>query len=150
MKIGRKIEMTKQEILEAIAKHPVFYLGTVEGNQPRVRGMLIYKVDEEGIVFHTAKIRELYSQVCANSLAELCFNADGVQIRISGKLEEIDDNDLKDEIANHPTRKFLDPWRNSITNEEFHQQFVVYKLAHGTATLWTMAKNMEPKEVVQL
>ena len=68
---------------------------------------------------------------------------------IYNNLDETHD-DLKDEIANHPTRKFLDPWRNSISNEEFHEQFVVYKLAHGTATLWTMAKNMEPKEVVQL
>lgn len=78
--------------------------------------MLIYKADEEGIIFHTGKMRELYSQISAN----------------------------------HPTRKFLDPWRNSISVDEFHEQFVVYRLAHGTATLWTMAKNLEPKEVVQL
>lgn len=142
--------MTKQEILQAITQNPVFYLGTVEGNQPRVRGMLIYKADEEGIVFHTGKMRDLYSQISANHLVELCFNADGVQIRVSGALEIIEDNDLKDEIANHPTRKFLDPWRNSVSVDEFHEQFVVYRLAHGTATLWTMAKNLEPKEVVQL
>ena len=112
---------------------------------PRVRGMLLYSADDKGIMFHTAKVRELYSQLEKNKNAELCFNADGVQIRISGKLEEIDDDDLKDEVANHPTRTFLKPWRNSISVDEFHKQFVVYRLAKGKITLWTMERNVEPK-----
>lgn len=142
--------MTKQEIIEAITKNPVFYLATVEGDQPRVRGMLLYKADDEGIVFHTGKMRELYKQISENNKVELCFEANDVQIRISGELELIEDNGFKDEVANHPTRKFLDPWRNSMSVDEFHEAFAVYKLAHGVATLWTMAKNLEPKEVVQL
>ena len=35
--------MTKQEILDAINQNPVFYLATLDGDQPRVRGMLLYK-----------------------------------------------------------------------------------------------------------
>ncbi len=137
--------MTKNEVIEAINKNPVFYLATVEEDQPRVRGMLLYSADENEIVFHTAKMRDVYKQLMKNDRAELCFNADGVQIRISGKLELIEDNALKDEIANHPTRKFLDKWRNSITVEEFHQQFAVFRLTKGNITLWTMERNIEPK-----
>ncbi len=142
--------MTKQEILAAINKDPVFYLATVEGDQPRTRGMLLYQADETGIMFHTGKSRELYKQLTANNKAELCFNCDGAQIRISGRLELIEDNNLKDQIANHPTRTFLKPWRDSITVEEFHNQFAVYRLKGGVATIWTMEKNLDPKEVVQL
>jgi uncharacterized pyridoxamine 5'-phosphate oxidase family protein len=142
--------MTKQEILAAINKNPVFYLATVEGDQPRTRGMLLYKADEAGVMFHTGKNRELYKQLMQNNKAELCFNCDDAQIRISGRLELIEDNNLKDEIANHPTRTFLKPWRDSITPEEFHNQFAVFVLKDGVATIWTMEKNLDPKEVVQL
>ena len=137
--------MTKKEVVEAINKAPVFYLATEEGNQPRVRGMLLYKADEHEIVFHTAKMRELFSQLMSNNQAELCFNADGVQIRISGKLELVEDNALKDEIANHPSRTFLDQWRNAISIDEFHQQFAVFRLTKGIITLWTMERNLDPK-----
>lgn len=137
--------MTKKEVIEAINKNPVFYLATQEGNQPHVRGMLLYKAEEDEIVFHTAKLRELFSQLMSNDNAEMCFNADGVQIRISGKLELVEDNALKDEIANHPSRTFLNPWRNAITVDEFHQQFAVFRLTKGKITLWTMERNLGPK-----
>ena len=141
--------MTKQEILEAINQSPVFYLATADGDQPRVRGMLLYKADDSGIIFHTGTMRDLYKQITENNKAELCFNCGNAQIRISGELEEIDDNDFKDEIAAHPSRSFL-TWKNNISLEEFHKVFVVYTLKNGTATIWTMAKNLEPKEIVQL
>lgn len=136
--------------IEAINKNPVFYLATMDGDMPRVRGMLLYKADENEIVFHTAKMRDLFHQIMKNNKVELCFNCSGTQIRISGKLELIEDNDLKDQIANHPTRAFLKPWRESISVEEFHEAFAVFTLKHGTATIWTMDKNLEPKEVVNL
>lgn len=141
--------MTKQEILDAINQNPVFYLATLDGDQPRVRGMLLYKADDYGIVFHTGTMRDLYKQLSENKKAELCFNCGNAQIRISGELEEIDDNDFKDEIAAHPSRSFL-TWKNNISLEEFHRVFVVYTLKNGTATIWTMEKNLEPKEIVQL
>ena len=142
--------MTKQEILEALNKSPVFYLATVEGDQPRARGMLLYKADEAGIVFHTAKMREVFKQLTENNKAELCFNCDGIQIRISGELELVEDNNLKDEIANHPSRTFLKPWRESISVEDFHNVFAVFRLKNGIATTWTMEKNLDPKEKILL
>ena len=141
----RMRNMTKKEVIEAINKNPVFYLATEENGQPHVRGMLLYKADENEIVFHTGKMRELFSQLMKNDNAELCFNADGVQIRISGKLELVEDNALKDEIANHPSRAFLNSWKNAVTINEFHEQFAVFRLRKGKITLWTMERNLEPK-----
>ena len=46
--------MTKEEMITFMNEHPVMHLATVEGNVPRVRAILMYKADENGIVFHTA------------------------------------------------------------------------------------------------
>lgn len=137
--------MDTNEVFSAISKNPAFNLATMDGNQPRTRGMLLYRADSDGIVFHTARMRELFGQIMKNDLVEMCFNANGTQIRISGKLELVEDNDLKDEVANHPTRTFLAPWRNSISVDEFHAQFAVFRMKSGRITLWTMARNIEPK-----
>ena len=59
--------MNKNEIIEAINKNPVFYLATMDGDMPRVRGMLLYKADENEIVFHTAKMRDLFHQIMKNN-----------------------------------------------------------------------------------
>lgn len=144
--------MTGQEIIDLINKNPVIHLATVEGDQPRVRGMLLYKADESGIVFHSGTMKDVYRQVVNNPKVELCFNDfnNGVQVRISGKLEIVEDNNLKDEIAEHPSRGFLKGWLASISRQEFYESFVVFRLKNGTATTWTMETNFAPKEYVQL
>lgn len=103
-----------------------------------------------GIIFHTAVTKDVYNQVLKNPKAELCFCENGTQIRISGKLEIVDENKLKDEISEHPTRKFLKPWRESGDLKDFYNSFAVLKLRNGAATIWTMEKNFAPKEMIQL
>ena len=144
--------MTREEILELINNNPVIFLATAEGDQPRVRGMLLYKADESGIVFHSGTMKDVYRQVLNNPKAELCFNdfKRGIQVRVTGELEIVDDNSLKDEICEHPTRQFLREWRESGTLENFYQSFVVFMLKGGRAATWTMATNFAPKEYIQL
>ncbi|MCK9170594.1 MAG: pyridoxamine 5'-phosphate oxidase family protein [Treponema sp.] len=137
--------MNRNDMIQAVRKNPVFYLATMDGNQPRVRGMLLYSAGDDGIIFHTAKQRDLFAQIMKNNMVELCFNADGAQIRISGKLELVEDDLLKDKIASDPSRAFLAPWRNSVSAGEFHAQFAVFKMTKGHVTVWTMERNLEPK-----
>ncbi len=99
--------MTAQEIFKLLNENPVFYLATVEGDQPRVRGMLLFRADENGIIFHTGSTKEVFSQIAKNPKAELCFSANGVQIRVTGTLRQIFDEELRAEIFAHPTRRFL-------------------------------------------
>jgi len=146
------IIMNKKEILEMINANPAFHLATVEGDQPHCRGMLLFRADENGIIFHTGTMKDVYRQITANPKAELCFNdyKNGVQVRVAGKLESLEDKTLKDEICAHPTRKFLKPWRESGQLEDFYQTFKVYRLKNGRAVVWTMATNFAPKEEVVL
>lgn len=142
--------MNKVEIFELLNSNPAFHLATVEGNQPRVRGMLLYKADEDGIVFHTALSKDLYTQVMNNSKVELCFNNGGTQVRVTGELEIVEDRDLKDEIRNHPSRIFMKPWLESGQVKDFYKEIIVFRLKEGTAVIWTLDKNFDKKVIIQL
>ena len=75
--------MTTQEIFKLINENPAFHLATVEGDQPRVRGMLLYRADENGFIFHTASTKDVFAQIKKNPKAEMCFSCNGVQIRVT-------------------------------------------------------------------
>lgn len=138
--------MDKQEIFRLITENPVFHLATMDGDQPRVRGMLLFRADNDGIVFHTASTKEVYSQIMKNPKAELCFQCGDVQIRITGTLEKDEDETLRNEIFNHPTRKFLQAWKDNGIDK----LLTVFRLKNGEAVTWTMADNFKEKISIQL
>lgn len=144
--------MTKELLYELMNSNPAFHLATIDGNVPRVRGMLLYKADETGIVFHSGAMKEVYKQVLECPTVELCFNdfKKGIQVRVNGELEIIDDNALKDEISEHPTRSFLKPWKESGELADFYKAFVVFRLENGIATTWSLETNFAPKEEIRL
>ncbi len=138
--------MTKTEVLEFLNKNPVVYLATCEGKKPHVRGMLMYKADENGIIFHTGKTKDLHKQLEKNPEAEICSfsQQENKQLRISGKMEEIRDEYLKKEIVE--ARPFLKPWIEKLGLDILG----VWKLKNGKATIWTMETNFAPKTYIQL
>lgn len=138
--------LSKEEIYKVMNENPVFHLATADGDQPRVRGMLLYKADENGIIFHTASSKDVFSQIMKNSKAELCFQGNGVQIRVTGVLEKVEDENLKEEIFKHPTRKFLQAWKENGIDGLLQ----IFCLKDGIATQWTMATNFDKKEFVNL
>lgn len=138
--------LSKNEIFKLMNENPVFHIATMDGDQPRVRGMLLFRADENGIVFHTASVKDVYKQIMANPKTELCFQGDGVQIRVTGKLELVNDKKLREEIFSHPSRKFLQAWKNNGIDRLLQ----VFCLKHGLATQWTMASNFDKKEYITL
>ena len=64
--------MQKEQIFEIINKNPVIFLATIEGSEPRVRGMMLYKADESGIVFHTGPHKDVYHQLMKNPNVQMC------------------------------------------------------------------------------
>lgn len=144
--------MTKAQIFELMSKNPGFHLATIDGDVPRVRGMLLFRADDEGIIFHTGASKDLYRQVLDCPNAELCFNdyAQNIQARVSGRLEIVEDTALKEEIINHPTRAFLQGWKSSMPPEEFYKSFIVFRMKGSKAVVWTMETNFGPKEEIEL
>lgn len=138
--------MVKENIFKLMNENPVFHLATMDGDQPRVRGMLLFRADEEGIIFHTASTKDVFKQIMENPKAELCFQGQGSQIRVSGILEQVNDEKLKNEIFNHPSREFLRAWKENGID----MLLQIFCLKNGTAVEWTMATNFEEKKPISL
>lgn len=138
--------MRKEELFQIMNENPVFHLATMDGEQPRVRGMLLYRADEQGIIFHTASTKDVYRQIKENPKVELCFQGQGIQIRVSGTLENVKDENLKNEIFNHPTRKFLQSWKE----QGIDGLLQILRLKNGIAVTWSMETNFDEKKPIQL
>jgi len=140
--------MDKSELLVFLNANPVFHLATVEGSKPHVRGLLLYRAEENGILFHTGKMKDLHWQLTVNPNVEMSFNNgkfdDLIQIRISGVVELIEDLVLKKEIVQK--REFLKPW----VERDGYESLAVYRLKNGKAAIWTMKTNFAPKEFIEL
>ena len=138
--------MNKSEILALINANPACHLATVEGNAPHVRGILLYRADENGLIFHTGSTKDLHKQLSKNPRVEFCFNdfQKGVQVRVSGSVEKVEDMALKKEIV--AKREFLKPW----VEKSGYDVMAVYRIRKGRATIWTMESNFAPKTYVDL
>jgi len=70
----------------------------------------------------------------------------GSQIRVTGVLEQVQDEVLREGILNHPSRKFLQAWKaNGIDS-----QLQILRLKKGASVEWTMETNFDEKLTVQL
>lgn len=127
-------------------ENPAFHLATMDGDQPRVRGMLLFRADENGIIFHTASTKDVFAQIKKNPKAEMCFSCNGTQIRVTGVIEQIDDEKLCEEIFAHPTRKFLQAWKDNGIDGLLQ----VLRMKDCTAVTWTMETNFAQKEFIKL
>ena len=133
--------MTKEQIFEFINENPVFFLATCEGDKPRVRGMRIYRADENGIIFNTSRNKVLHKQLTMNPAVELCFynDEDGIQVRISGNVKLIEDSEFKAELI----RK--NPAMESVILGEGQDNLAVYRLVNGKARVWKIDSDYIPR-----
>ena len=75
-----------EEVFEFLKKYHVYYLATVEGDQPRVRPFGTANIFEGKLYIQTGKIKPTAHQLAANPKAEICCFGDGTWVRIAGKL----------------------------------------------------------------
>lgn len=138
--------MTRQEVFEFIRKNPVFGLATADDNKPHVRMMMLYRADENGIIFNTGENKDVHRQLSGNPQVEMCFYSaeEQRQVRIEGTVEVLEDLELKKQVVrDYP---FLKEW----VDREGYDVLIVYCLKNGRATAWTMETNFKPKEYIQL
>lgn len=75
-----------EEVLKFLQDAGVYYLATVDGDQPRVRPFGTSVVYEGKLYIQTGKVKDVSKQIQANPKVEICAFKDGKWIRISGKL----------------------------------------------------------------
>lgn len=68
----------------------VYYLATMEGDQPRVRPFGTAHIFEGKLYIQTGKVKEVYKQLKENPKAEICACMKDQWLRISGELMEDD------------------------------------------------------------
>ena len=82
--------MIMKSVLEFLKKAEVYYLATVEGEQPRVRPFGTINEFEGKLYIQTGKVKPTSHQLAANPKAEICAFKDGAWIRVACELVEDD------------------------------------------------------------
>ena len=79
-----------KRVLDFLKKAGVYYLATVEGDQPRVRPFGTVNEFEGKLYIQTGKVKPTSKQLAANPKAEICAFADGAWIRVACELVEVE------------------------------------------------------------
>lgn len=96
------------ETYEFLKKCGVFYLATIEENQPRVRPFGAINVFENKIYLQTGKMKNVSKQIQANNRIEICGFVEDEWIRVTAKA--IRDDRLEAKISmldNNPELKSM-------------------------------------------
>ena len=112
----------------------VYYLATVEGDQPRVRPFGTAHIFEGKLYIQTGKVKPTSHQLAANPKAEICAFHNGTWVRIAGTLVEDDRIEAK--------KSMLDAYPNlrGMYNEnDGNTQVLYFKDAVATFSSFTAA-----------
>ena len=128
-----------RRVLEFLKKAEVYYLATVEGDQPRVRPFGTVNEFEGRLYIQTGKVKPTSRQIAENNKVEICAFAGGEWVRIACELIEDDRIEAK--------KSMLDayPSLRGMYNEADSNTEVLY-MQNATATFSAFGK---PSEVVR-
>ena len=117
-----------KRVLDFLKKAEVYYLATVEGDQPRVRPFGTVNEFEGKLYIQTGKVKPTPKQLAANPKAEICAFCDGAWIRVACKLVEDDRFEAR--------KSMLDAYPNlrHMYNENDGNTQVLY-MQNATATI---------------
>lgn len=86
MPVDQKGGNNMQEVYDFLKEVGVYYLATVDGDQPRVRPFGTVDLFEGKLYIQTGKVKNVSKQLQANPKAEICAFSDGTWLRVAGKL----------------------------------------------------------------
>ena len=76
-----------ERVCKFLKEADVYYLATVEGDQPRVRPFGTVHIFEGKLYIQTGKVKPVSKQLAQNPKAEICAFKDGAWLRLSGELD---------------------------------------------------------------
>ena len=74
-----------REVYDFLKKCGVYYLATVEGDQPRVRPFGTVDIFEDRLYIQTGKVKPVADQMKANPKVEICGFVEGQWIRVTAE-----------------------------------------------------------------
>ena len=125
-----------KRVCDFLKKAEVYYLATVEGDQPRVRPFGTINEFEGRLYIQTGRVKPTSRQLMANNKAEICAFTDGAWVRISCEL-------ICDERF-EATKSMLDsyPYLRGMYDENDGNTQVFY-MKNATATFSAFGKESE-------
>ncbi|MFH1646485.1 MAG: pyridoxamine 5'-phosphate oxidase family protein [Chloroflexota bacterium] len=121
------------------------FVATMDGDQPRVRGLAMLYADDTGFYFNTEATKNFGKQLKANQKVEVCYFCKGRSMRVTGKVEFIDDLAIR--------KRFLEarPFLKDIgVKGPEDPLLVVFAIRKGEAFFWTMADNMKEARIPRI
>ena len=116
-----------ERVCEFLKSAGVYYLATVEGDQPRVRPFGTAHIFESKLYIQTGKSKPVSRQLAANPKCELCAFKDGVWLRVAAEL--VEDNRVE------AKKSMLDDYTNLRSMyDEYDDNTQVLYLKNAVAT----------------
>jgi pyridoxamine 5'-phosphate oxidase len=118
--------------------HPICYLASEDGDQARVRALLMWFADERGFFFMTMSPKRFSEQLHQNPKVEVYFYneaselPDARMLRVTGAVEFVDDVDLTRKVAEE--RSALE----GIIGAPLEPITEVFRIGSGEARFWTL------------
>ena len=122
------------EVIKFLSDNRIFYLATVDGDEPKVRPFGFVMEFEQKIYFCTNNRKDVFKQLQANPKFELC-TADntGRWIRLKGRAIFDNNYAAKEKVFE------LMPRLTEIYQNASNPIFEVFYLADGEATIYNMS-----------
>ena len=79
-----------ERVVNFLKEAEIYYLATVEGDQPRVRPFGTAHIFEGKLYIQTGKVKDVSKQIHANPKVEICAFKNGEWLRVAGELVEDD------------------------------------------------------------
>ncbi|WP_303917691.1 pyridoxamine 5'-phosphate oxidase family protein [Draconibacterium sediminis] len=142
--------MNINDYISFAAANPVCYLATCDGDQPRVRTVLLFFADKTGFYFGTLSPKDLSKQLHHNPKVEVCFYnnphdlAQAKQMRLTGAVEFVNDPEMIHRL--HEARLYLD----DISGYDLEPISEIFRVTAGDVHFWTLSDVMNEENVEHL
>ena len=127
-----------KRVYDFLKKAEVYYLATVEGDQPRVRPFGTVNEFEGKLYIQTGKVKPTSRQLAANPKAEICAFFEGAWLRVACELVEDDRFEAR--------KSMLDAYpnlRGMYSEEDGNTQVLYMKNATATFAAFGRAPEVE-------
>ena len=121
-----------ERVCKFLKEAEVYYLATVEGDQPRVRPFGTAHIFEDKLYIQTGKVKNVSKQIAANNKVEICAFKGGEWLRVAGNLIEDDRLEAK--------KSMLDDYvdlQKMYSAEDGNTQVLYFENAVATFTAFT-------------
>lgn len=123
-----------EKVCEFLKSANVYYLATVEGDQPRVRPFGTAHIFEGKLYIQTGKSKPVSQQLASNPKCEICAFQNGTWLRVAAELVEDDRVEAKKSMLDDYTML-----RNQYDENDANTQVLYLKNAVATFSSFTAA-----------